>query len=158
MQCCALTVSGNITVNTSSLEPVLATYDAEEVSLLDLHSYDAVWAIAIAAAATAAGNPNRTKSPSGREVMQQIAKGGVPGFSGAAGYRKFLPNGDPDMQFAQMEITNYQVQKGASQGKQVVVGVVNFKDAGSIALSDVYRISWSNGEEYPNVSKLPFAS
>jgi hypothetical protein len=147
------TISGNTTADPASLETVLMNYD-EEFTIFDFHVYDAIWASAIAAAAAVAANPNKTEPPSGREIMLQIARGGVPGFNGAAGFHKFLPNGDSDMESAQVQISNYVVQPGASQGRQVVVALVDLRSSGSIAFSDIERITWPNGKKFPYVSNI----
>jgi len=131
------------------LEEMLAFMDGEGVSLFDLHTYDAVWASAIGAAVAAAAKPNKMMPPTGSEIMQQIAMGNVPGFLGAAGFHKFLPNGDADMNFTKVGITNYQVQPETSQGKQVVVGLVDLKDSGDSEL-DIRAIIWPNGRSYPD--------
>jgi hypothetical protein len=146
---------GNTTADPESLAEVLTTYVAENVSIFDLHTYDAVWASAIGAADAAATNLDKTRPPSGKDIMLRIAQGEVPGFRGAAGFHKFLSNGDPDMNFTQVQITNYQVQLGVSQGEQAVVGWVDLNDAGVVVLSDVDQISWPSGKRYPHVSKLP---
>jgi hypothetical protein len=146
-------ISGNTTADCASLEAVLMNYD-EELNLFDLHVYDAVWASAIAAAVAAAAKPNKTEPPSGREIMLQISQGNVPGFNGAAGFHKFLPNGDADMESTQVQITNYKVQPGKSQGRQVVVALVDLGSAGSITFSDTERITWPNGKESPYVSNI----
>ena len=150
----ALRWLGNTTTDAASLGAVLTSLTAERVSLFDLHVYDAVWASANGAlVAAAASSSDKTKPPSGREIMEMIAQGLVPGFRGAAGFHRFLPNGDPDMNFIQVQITNYQVKPGSPRGKQVVIGMVDLHESsGGITLSQMQPISWPSGDEYPYVS------
>eukprot|EP00873_Tetraselmis_striata_P008965 jgi/Tetstr1/429229/TSEL_001892.t1 len=112
--------------------------------------YDAVWSAAVGMAAAAAAAANATEPPTGKEFLRGIAEGGMPAFTGAAGRRAFLLNGDWDLNHTYVEITNYGTPKGASVPRHAAVARVDVTSM-EVTMLPAERIVWASGREYPHV-------
>lgn len=117
------------------------------------YMYDAVWSAAVAAAASMPpGGGNAT----GSDAMQLLGAGKMPTFTGAAGARRFLPNGEWDVRDMRVDITNFGRHEGNAEPSHTVVGWMYLNDT-EVVLDTAQRIVWANGRQFPYVSS-PFPS
>jgi hypothetical protein len=118
-------------------------------------AYDMVWsaAISIAAAAAAKVDTEAEGIPvTGDDVMRVFETDSFRPFNGCTGRRDYLTNGDWDVSHTFMEIINYGTPPGASKPRHAVVATVSLDDY-SVTMMEDEAIVWSNGEEFPYVSR-----
>lgn len=132
------------------MDATLREADSFKLDQYSVHAYDGLWAVAqwIAASASTAAGLTQLK---GSDVVELLLEGNLPGFTGAAGPRYFLPNGDWDVMQLSADITNYGVPADGGAPRHAVVATVYLNEPERLLLAEDQRIVWANGKEYPYV-------
>lgn len=152
---CTADESGHGSIDKAAFRAALSNQNAGNTATSwSLATYDAIWSIAIGAAAAARFAPGADgpgAQVTGTDVMQLIQKGAFPEFEGAAGRRGFLPNGGTDLNHTFLEISNYGTLRGSESPRLAVVAKFDLQSR-HVEMVPGQAVVWANGREYPYVS------